>query len=150
MRMKLPITVVSVLAVLSAPAIAGDKRYSHKAGISVETANQELEECFDAATFAMHHPTAPNPYNPVTESSAAGAAGAGLAAGAARGLEQGRMFKLTYFGCLESKGYTQRAIPQLEWKSIKKLPKAEQRKKLESLMVAPQPQHPEMSRDEYD
>lgn len=150
MRLKVQVTIASLFAVVSVAAIAGDKRYSHKAGASVEAVNQEQEECFDAATHAMHHPTAPNPYNPVTQSSTAGAAGAGFAAGTARGLEQGRIFKLTYFGCLESKGYTQRAIPEVEWKSIKKLSKAEQRKKLESFMVAPEPLHPEMPRDEYD
>lgn len=150
MRPTMQIAIVSLLSVVSVAAIAGDKRYSHKAGASVETANRELEECFDAATVAMHNPTAPNPYNPTTQSTTAGAAGAGFARGAASGLEQGRVFKLTYFGCLESKGYTQRAIPEAEWKAIKKLPKAEQRKKPESLMVSPEPLHPEMPRDEYD
>lgn len=123
MRLKLQIAIASMFAVVSVAAVAGDKRYSHKAGASVETVNQELEECFDAATHAMHHPTAPSPYNPATQSTAAGAAGAGFAAGAASGLEQGRIFKITYFGCLESKGYTQRALPQVEWKPIKKLPR---------------------------
>lgn len=51
---------------------------------------------------------------------------------------------------LRIKGYTQRAVPSAEWKTLKKLPKKERQQKLTEFMSSPTPQHPEMSPDEYD
>lgn len=131
-------------------AFAGDYRYAHKAGVSASMIESDESECFEAAKLAMHKPSAPNPYNPATQSTAAGAAGAALAHGFGRGLEGGRAFKETYFNCLRIKGYTQRAVPSAEWKTLKKLPKKERQQKLTEFMSSPTPQHPEMSPDEYD
>lgn len=131
-------------------ALAGPKAYPHKAGVTAEQANAEQAACFDAARTAMKNPSAPNPYNPVTQSTVAGAAGAGLATGFARGLERGRAYKLTYLNCMESKGFTQRALPSAEWKAIRKLPQADRTARLGQLMTAPEPLHPVMPRDELD
>lgn len=137
-------------AIIPSAAVAGPKAYPHKAGVTAEQANADQSACLDAARLAMKNPTAPNPYNPVTQSTVAGAAGAGFAAGFARGIEQGRAYKLTYLNCMESKGYTQRALPSAEWKAIKKLPQAERTARFGVLMTSIEPLHPEMPRDELD
>lgn len=146
------VALLAVLSIsgLSVPAFAGDYRYAHKADVTAAAIETDQAECFEAGKLAMNKPSAPNPYNPVTQSTAAGAAGAALAQGFGRGLEGGRAFKTTYFNCLKIKGYTQRAMPDSEWKLIKKLPKQERMEKLVELMGAPVPLHPEMSSDEYD
>src|SRR3546814_18299026 len=102
-------------------------------------------ECFEAAKLAMHKPSAPNPYNPATQSTAAGAAGAALAHGFGRGLEGGRAFKETSFNCLRIKGYTKRAVPSAEWKTLKKLPTKERQQKHTEYMSSPTPQPPDTS-----
>src|SRR3546814_3383151 len=53
-------------------AFAGDYRYAHKAGVSASMIESDESECFEAAKLAMHKPSAPNPYNPATQSTAAG------------------------------------------------------------------------------
>src|SRR3546814_14589661 len=99
------------LLVYASTAFAGDYRYAHKAGVSSSMIESDESECFEAAKLAMHKPSAPNPYNPATQSTAAGADGATLAHGFGRGLEAGRAFKETSFNCLRIKGTPQRAVP---------------------------------------
>src|SRR3546814_3138813 len=58
------------LLVYASTAFAGDYRYAHKAGVSASMIESDESECFEAAKLAMHKPSAPNPYNPATQSTA--------------------------------------------------------------------------------
>lgn len=135
----------------AAPVMAGDKMYSWKANQAPEAYDADMSRCMDAAKEAMKKPTVPNPYfNPVTNGTAAGQAGAALASGFALGMMQGRAFKATYYGCLAQAGYSQRRFPEAEYKGFKKLKPEERKAKLMAMALSPTPLHPEMPLDEYD
>jgi len=138
------------ISVVPVAAYAGPKPYPYKAGVAAETLEAEQGECLAAASVAFKNPGAPNPYNPVTQGTVAGATGAAAANGFARGIEQGRAYKVTYLSCMKSKGYIHLGLPSADWKQIKKLPKSEMNTRLLALQSSPTPQHPIVPEDEMD
>lgn len=135
---------------LPTAAYAGPKPYPYKAGVTAEALEAEQGECISAATAAYKNPAAPTPYNPVTQGAAAGAAGAAFASGFARGVEQGRAYKITYLNCMKSKEYIHLGLPSAEWKQIRKMPEADRRARLLALSSSATPQHEMVPEDEMD
>jgi hypothetical protein len=149
--MRKVIISATAACLVASPAMAGDKMYAWKAGVTPDTYDADQQRCLDAAKVAMKDPTAPNPYiNPVTNGTAAGRAGSALASGMALGLMQGKAFKATYYGCLAQAGYSQRRWPSAEYKAFKKLSPEDKKARLQALALGREPLHPEMPIDEYD
>src|SRR3546814_5863200 len=71
--LRQPFLLMAGLSLLgyASTAFAGDYRYAHKAGVSASMIESDESECFEAAKLAMHKPSAPNPYNTATQSTAA-------------------------------------------------------------------------------
>lgn len=148
--LKTTIAVVSL--VVGSPVIARAPAYAHKAGVTPDQHSTDNVGCWNDGMKAMNDPTYVSPWtpNPVTEGSAAGAAGGALARGMAEGLMGGKRFKLTYFDCLHAKGYTLRRPDDAAWKAHKKLKKPERDAEMIAWATAPEPLHPEALRDDFD
>ncbi|WP_221230895.1 hypothetical protein [Sphingobium subterraneum] len=134
----------------TSPAYAKLHMYAHKAGVSKEVWDTEEKLCIQAGKDAGKNPGVSNPYNPVTQSTAAGAAGASFAAGFMNGILRRKAMYATYYGCLKAHGYVQRNLPEEQYQQYKKLKGAERDTRLYELTSADNTTDPVVPEDEYD
>lgn len=140
------------LVMTAAPAFARPPAYAYKAGAEPDAMGQDEATCWNDAMKAMNDPKFQNPWliNPATQGTAAGAMGSAIGQGLAQGIEGGKRFKLTFYDCLNAKGYTLRRPSEVEWKAMKKLGKEERAAQMRRWSVAPEPAHPIAPREEFD
>lgn len=138
------------LAIAPQAAWAGGYHYTHKAGVSQADWDAEHKLCVDAAKEVRKHPTVATPYNPVTQGTVAGAAGAGFAAGFMQSMMRRKATYGAYYNCLKAHGYVERELSKDEFKAITTLKGEERKSKVYSMGAAENPSHPIMPEDDYD
>jgi hypothetical protein len=143
---------IAAIGCLAAPqaALAGGYHYTHKAGVSQADWDAEHKTCVDAAKEVRKHPTAPTPYNPVTQSTVAGAAGAGFAAGFMQGMMRRKATYGAYYNCLKAHGYVERELSKEDFKEITALKGEARKARVYQMGSAENPPHPIMPEDDYN
>lgn len=152
MKVSKGICVGLAILLISVPqaAWAGGYHYTHKAGVSRADWDAEQKLCVDAAKEVRKNPSAPTPYNPVTQGTVAGAAGAAFGAGLAQGILRRKAVYATYYNCLKAHGYVERELTKEEFKEIRSLKGAANEDRVYEMGSATNPPHPIMPEDEYD
>lgn len=138
------------IALAPQAAWAGGYHYTHKAGVSQADWDSEHKICVDAAKEVRKHPTVATSYNPVTQSTVAGAAGAGFASGFMQGMMRRKATYGAYYNCLKAHGYVERELTKEEFKAITALKGEERKASVYSMGSADNPAHPIMAEDDYD
>jgi hypothetical protein len=141
---------VTFLIALPQISWAGGYHYTHKAGVSRLEWDADQKVCIEAGKAAGKNPGAPSPYNPVTQSTVAGAAGAGFAEGFMRGMMRRKAMYGTYYRCLKAHGYVERELAKDEAKAVRALKGKANADKVYEMGTAPNPPHPIMPEDQYD
>ena len=139
-----------ILALSPQAAWAGGYHYTHKAGVSRSDWDAEQKLCVDAAREVRKNPAAPTPYNPVTQGTVAGAAGAAFGAGLTQGIMRRKAIYATYYNCLKAHGYVERELSKEEFRAIRALKGNANEDRNYELGSALNPPHPIMPEDGYD
>ncbi|WP_374942644.1 hypothetical protein [Sphingomonas sp.] len=142
--------IAALLAAIPAAAIAGDKMYAWKANVTAAELEGDQIACFKYANDVANGKRVANPYNPVTQSTTAGAMGSAFGAGIAAGIMKAKARNAAYYGCMHDAGYSQRRLPATEYRAFKALKGDARKARLMELASAPTALHPEMPADEYD
>jgi len=136
----------------AAPVAARTPMYAHKAGVTSDQKKADEAVCIADAQHAMRDPTFRQPYmyNPTTEGTVAGSAGAALARGLIEGIAGAKRFNTTLYDCMVARGYTMRRMSKEDWHALKALAPDEREARASGWSSASEPVHPEVSRDEID
>lgn len=129
---------------------AGGYHYTYKSGVSRDEWDADQKVCIEAGKAAGKNPGAPSPYNPITQSTTAGAAGAGFAEGFMRGMARRKAMYGTYYRCLKAHGYVERELPKDEAKAVRALKGKANEDKVYEMGTALSSPHPIMPEDQYD
>ena len=136
----------------AAPAAARAPMYAYKAGVDEAVLDADEAACLADARKAMKDASfrPAYAYNPATQGTVAGVAGAGLAQGFMAGIASAKRFNTTLYDCMVGRGYSMRRMSEADWKAVKTMSPEERKAKTAVWRTGPVPVHPALVRDKID